>query len=455
MIQRRLLFLRKYSLLFKQFVAYVKGDGGVVESVDYLYSKFTQAPNASILQIPTSYKTSVLYNQEPFNPSEDFDVIRNSTVPRFNQDGNWEEVPVNTPCIDYSTGEPLLLTQPQSTDLIEYSEDFSNGWWAKSSSTVSFDSVTNPKGELGAYRLIPDNGIGGNRSLTKAFTSLTELHTLSVYAKYGGYRYFYLRIRNAPSAIAVFDFETETINIEGVTISAKFTKIKDGWFRIEATFDPSLQDIVGQLNISFSMSDLPNTASFDGDGSRFTYIWGAQFEQQSFATSYIETNGSVATRLGDVIRNAGSTNTINSEEGVLYFEGAALTNVDGDLQKAVSLSDDTADNRLFIKYDDTSNKVEFIYRKDGINLAIVTLFDIQVLEVNSFTLAWDNQKIYTYVNGVFQEEKSISDTYSANTLNELSFDNGNNGLPLFGKTKQLRVYKSIAQAQIDLPYIIL
>ena len=91
MIQRRLLFLRKYSLLFKQFVAYVKGDGGVVESVDYLYGKFTQAPNASILQIPTSYKTSVLYNQEPFNPSEDFDVVRNSVVNRIAPSGLLEE----------------------------------------------------------------------------------------------------------------------------------------------------------------------------------------------------------------------------------------------------------------------------------------------------------------------------------------------------------------------------
>ena len=248
-------FLQKFKDFFRSTVF---DEEGVVESPNYLNYFLKKIQNASILMIPTAFNSGKLYVQEPTNRNEDFDVIRNSTVPRFNQDGNWEEVPVNTPCIDYSTGEPLLLTQPQSTNLIQYSEDFSLGWWAKSSSTVSFDSVTNPKGELGVYRLIPDNGIGGNRSLTKAFTSLTELHTLSVYAKYGGYRYFFLRIRNAPSAVSVFDFETETLSILGVTISAKLTKLKDGWFRVEATFDPSLQDVVGQLNISFSMSDLPN-----------------------------------------------------------------------------------------------------------------------------------------------------------------------------------------------------
>ena len=453
MIQRRLLFLRKYSLLFKQFVAYVKGDGGVVESVDYLYSKFTQAPNASILQIPTSYKTSVLYNQEPFNPSEDFDVIRNSTVNRIAPNGLLEEIGVNVPYIDYSTGEPLLLPQPQSTNLIQYSEDFSNGWWGKTSSTVSFDSVTNPKGELGAYKLIPDNGVGGNRSVSRNFTSLTELHTFSVYAKYGGYRYFYLRARNAPNAGSVFDFGTETINLIGNTISAKFTKLKNGWFRIEGVFDPSLQTTVGQLNISFSMSDSANTSSFDGDGSRFTYIWRAQFEQQPFATSDMFTNGSIATRLGDEIENAGSVDTINSEEGVLYFEGAALTNVDGVANRVISLSDGTTNNRLFINYNTQTDRVQFFYRKNNVNIATVTVNSVQVLEINSFVLAWDNEKLYAYINEVSEGEAVLSDTFSANTLTTFNFNNGIGGSNFYAKTKELRVYKSIAEAQIDLPYI--
>ena len=249
-----LLFRDQFLQKFKDFFRSTVFDReGVLESPNYLNHFLKKIQNASILMIPTAFNSGKLYVQEPTNRNEDFSVTRNSTVPRFNQDGNWEEVPVNTPCIDYSTGEPLLLTQPQSTNLITYSEDFSQGYWGKTLSTVSFDSVTNPKGELGAYRLIPDNGIGSNRSIGKIFDSLTELHTFSVYVKYGGYRYFYLRMRNTPNAIAVFDFETETINLIGVTISAKFTKLKDGWFRIQATYDPSLQNDAGLLLISLKM----------------------------------------------------------------------------------------------------------------------------------------------------------------------------------------------------------
>jgi len=454
MVQRRLLFLRKFSLLFKQFVAYVKGDSGVVESVDYLYSKFTQAPNASILQIPTSYKTSVLYNQEPFNPSEDFDVIRNSTVTRIAPSGLLEEIGINVPCIDYSTGEPLLLTQPQSTNLLTYSEDFSQGYWGKTSSTVLFDSVTNPKGELGAYKLIPNNGTGGNRSLGKSFASLTELHTQSVYAKYGGYRYFYLRLRNSPNAIAVFDFETETINLIGVAISAKFTKLKEGWFEIEATFDPSVMNTVGQLFISFSMSDLPDTGSFDGDGVRFTYIWGAQFEQQPFATSYMYTNGSTVTRFQDKIQNAGSTDTINSEQGVLYFEGAALTNIDGVSDRAISLSDGTVSNEIFLRYSNVSNQIRFTYTKNNVVIGVLFVNNVSVLETNSFALVWDDENLYGYINEGLVAQNVLTDTLSANILNNLKLSRGGNTQPFYGKTKELRVYKSIAEAQIDLPYII-
>ena len=45
-------------------------------------------------------------------------------------------------------------------------------------------------------------------------------------------------------------------------------------------------------------------------------IWGAQLEELSYATSYIPTEGSIKTRLADICNNAGSSDLINSTEGV-------------------------------------------------------------------------------------------------------------------------------------------
>ena len=60
------------------------------------------------------------------------------------------------------------------------------------------------------------------------------------------------------------------------------------------------------------------------EGSKWSYIWGAQLEQQSYATSYIPTNGATNTRLQDIANNSGNSTLINSTEGVLYAEIAAL-----------------------------------------------------------------------------------------------------------------------------------
>ena len=58
-------------------------------------------------------------------------------------------------------------------------------------------------------------------------------------------------------------------------------------------------------------------------------VWGAQFEELPYASSYIPTNGSVATRLADSASRSGLQDHINSTEGVLYAEIAALAD-DGD-----------------------------------------------------------------------------------------------------------------------------
>ena len=51
------------------------------------------------------------------------------------------------------------------------------------------------------------------------------------------------------------------------------------------------------------------------------FMYGAQLESGSYPTSYIRSNsGSATTRLADVANNAGSSDLINSTEGVLMAE---------------------------------------------------------------------------------------------------------------------------------------
>ena len=62
--------------------------------------------------------------------------------------------------------------------------------------------------------------------------------------------------------------------------------------------------------------------AYDGNVIRENmYIYGAQLEELSYATSLIPTYGAVRTRLQDTVTGAGTSSDFNSTEGVLFAEG--------------------------------------------------------------------------------------------------------------------------------------
>ena len=89
--------------------------------------------------------------------------------------------------------------------------------------------------------------------------------------------------------------------------------------------------------------------------------FGHQLEQSSYATSYIPTSGATATRLADVCSNAGSSDLINSTEGVLYAETATLAN-DGTRQ--ISISSGSNNDRIAIAYN-SSGRLDVNVRSGG------------------------------------------------------------------------------------------
>lgn len=93
------------------------------------------------------------------------------------------------------------------------------------------------------------------------------------------------------------------------------TLISNGWYRITLPNN-------NQNRLSF----IPSTSyqsSSTGDGTSGIYIWGAQLEVGSFATSYIPTSGSTSTRGVDTasITGAGFSSFYNSSsEGSMFID---------------------------------------------------------------------------------------------------------------------------------------
>ena len=389
-------------------------------------------------------------------PSTSWLIKRNGGYPGFDFDIDnisLKQVDLNTPRIDYTTEigkakelqKPSLLLEPQSTNLIPFSEDFSNSYWTKTNCTVQKSTIKSPDGLQSSYKLIPDAGTGGNRSLGRSFSGLSNFHTFSVLAKAGEYKYAVLRTRNNPNVVVAFDLENGTFNINQssaiyIADSAKIENYGNGWYRCSITLDPSQADNAGQLFPSVSVGITGNEINnFDGDGTSGIYVFGAQFEQQSYSTSYIPTSGFTVTRNQDTAKNAGSKPVFNSEEGVLYAETAALVN--GGSTRAISIFS-AGDNRITLTLHSTVNRVQFYIAMNGfVNTVDLDATDIIQTNMNKIACKFKANDYALWINGIEKDTNTTqSNTVQSGTLNSLNFDiNGSNNF--YGKVKEVKVFR--------------
>ena len=114
---------------------------------------------ASLVQIPSGYKSGTLYSVVPNTADGDFDFTRGSTATRVNKDGLIETVASGVPRLDYPLLDgvvqdcPTLLLEPQRTNSITYSEDFSDSSWNKNNATVTSNNTTAPDGTTNADKI--------------------------------------------------------------------------------------------------------------------------------------------------------------------------------------------------------------------------------------------------------------------------------------------------------------
>ena len=102
--------------------------------------------------VPSAYKLSKIYSPIPSNGNGDFTFIRTTVGTRVNKDGLIETIDVNTPRLDYTNGGcPELLMERASTNLIKYSEDFSQ--WSNQNTTDTPNAIISPTGNVDATKL--------------------------------------------------------------------------------------------------------------------------------------------------------------------------------------------------------------------------------------------------------------------------------------------------------------
>ncbi len=338
--------------------------------------------------------------------------------------------------VPYS-GEGSLLLEPQSTNLITYSEDFSE--WTPTNIVSTEDTIIAPDGTTTADK-IAGTSVTLQHRVNFTSTNVSGATTFSFFAKSAEYTSCWARIGFSN---AYFDLEN-AVSSQGAGITSSIENYGNGWYRCIMTKASSSANEVCRINLTTSYLD---TSDFLGDNTSGIYLWGGQHEQLSYATSYIPTNGSTVTRLADVCNNSGNSDLINSTEGVLYAEISALA--DDLANRSISISDGSTNNRVNILYSNSTNQIRVIVLVGG-----STKFDqnynvTSITDMHKIALKYKADDFALWVDGVERLTDTSGTIFAQDTLNELAFNIGSGILPFYGNVKCVAVFEALSDTELQ------
>lgn len=269
-------------------------------------------------QWATKEGSTLAYNDENgnFKPLP-FSFTRNSSATRVNKEGLIEVVSNNEPRIDFKDdSNGALLLEPSRSNLITYSEDFTQ-WGNVGTPTVVLSSSLAPNGSLDAYD-ITDDSAGVYEIKRSNSASFDGTYTMSIFVKkttgalthYPGIQFIglsdYLIINTTNGTVYQTASEYSNIKVEDFS----------NWWKISATGTNTGSTFL--INVWAAISSNGTSLSPNTTGTNTFY--GAQIEQGSYATSYIPTNGSIGTRVAETCSQTPPSGIIGQTEGTMFLD---------------------------------------------------------------------------------------------------------------------------------------
>jgi len=323
---------------------------------------------------------------------------------------------------------PSLLLEPQRSNIQTYSE--SSTGKTTQNVTLTDNSTISPNGEFTAIKVTDDSVNFRHRFWANnvSVTSGTE-YTISFYVKKDSpNRYIYINagILGTNGSFSLDDQST-TGSVE------VFETLNNDWYRIGLTGTaPTTTTSIWFLQMQLGTTD----ANYIGDGSSF-FVWGLQFEQGSYPTSYIKTEASTVTRLKDECLNGGDSDLFDITEGTFFVDannfGAPL------------------DNYSMITFSDGNlNFIRFLYESSRIRATVYNgaiqsdyfITGVNDNERNKVAITFKENEFKTYLNGVLKDTDTSGVVPTG--FNRLNFATQSGTARHFeGKVYDTRVYDRV------------
>jgi len=224
---------------------------------------------------------------------------------RFAEGKNLNDYMTGTPLVDHQrsmSGSNLSpgtfvnssgLIETAKVNLVVYSEDFSvsSAWVPVGSTAVQSTTVLAPDNLSFTYKLEEDNTTGAHRFLSGTSNTVSATinlpYTISFFVKNAGRDYVFIRFNTG-----VGDFVTGSVRLSDATVTQTITgtitatPVGNGWVRIVGT---GVSNATGLAYPEIRASNSAIYSNYTGDGTSGIYVWGAQVEEGTTATTYIPT----------------------------------------------------------------------------------------------------------------------------------------------------------------------
>jgi len=360
--------------------------------------------------------------------------VRNSVKNVPDKLGILRAVPANEPAVTFDgQGRNLgYLAESARTNLALRSEEFNNAYWVKNNVSITPNTITAPNGTLTAdtATVITD---GTYRYVRPSNTVIDSVTTATIYAKDNGGRYIASLGTGAGATGARFDLQTGVVSDVLAGANASMIPAGNGWWRLVYTNPVGLWDqgwfyLVGAT----------------GDGATVghsVYLWGAQLEAGSFASTYIPTTNATVTRPADILTYTDASDFIGQSEGVI-LRRVHTRNFGTD--RVLSVNGTNADG-IRIRQTGLTLNVEF--NDDG--TAVDTLTGTLVAGFNNIAVRYVGTTASLHINGVTADTGDITGWTPA-TMDAFHYGNDSEDENQYNDPMQAKDYKTAWASETQL-----
>lgn len=382
-------------------------------------------------------KDSLLaYNSENgnFKPLP-FDFTRAGSATRVNKEGLIEVVGNNEPRIDFKDdANGALLLEPARTNSFQQSNQFDTTWIVSLAGISVTPNQVGVGGSTDAWKLT--EGTYNGEHFIRQTPNVGGVVSISVYAKAGTNDFVYFRgVFGGIARRTWFNLSNGTVGTSQ-GISAEMISMGDGWYRCVMILD---HQTAFEYYIGTSKTD--GVPSYQGNNG-YIYIQNSQLEQGSYATSYIPTQGSVATRDAESCNQTPPSGIIGQTEGTIFVDfirGVQINNTQG----LFGISSASGDNRVIIWNIFTLNSLGIQIKANGAN--IITSQSLGVFnngENYKIAVSYKSGEIKGYVNGL--QVFNLTNTFTfTSALSEIYLNNyANNSFTEISPINELQIYNT-------------